>query len=254
MTLSPTLDDRMQTLVANGQRGQWEDTDIDWDQQIVLPRWLPKKVHLAAVSQLYHGEIVTERLCRRLLTELAEPQARNFLETQIADESRHVRVYEAYLRRLGDIAPMDPAVETAFQGGLSWPGAYHALIVASHVVLEGEALRLQQEFSHSFPCPLFRQINIMISRDEARHIAFGKVFLRAKLAAISHDERLAIYRWVKSLWSEVARATIGRYSGRSAVVMHVGKKLLNERWDRHRPVLEEIGLIASGEIPLTDRE
>ena len=43
MTLSPTLDDRMQTLVANGQRGQWEDTDIDWDQQIVLPRWLPKK-------------------------------------------------------------------------------------------------------------------------------------------------------------------------------------------------------------------
>lgn len=35
--------------------------------------------------------------------------------------------------------------------------------------------------------------------------------------------------------------------------MHVGKILLNERWGRQRPALEEIGLITNDEIPLTER-
>lgn len=153
-----------------------------------------------------------------MIAELPEPEARRFLGTQTADEGQHARVYRAYLERLGDIAPIDEAVATALEGGLEWSGSYHGPLVA----FEGEALRLQQEFSELFPCRLFRQVNGRISRDEARHVAFGRIYLGDKLAALPFNERVAIYHWVRELWHECARANSGcRRTPGSAIIRWV---------------------------------
>ncbi len=88
-----THEDRLATLIAKAFEGQWSpETVIDWDQRISLPRYFPRKGYVSIVSQLYHGELATLALCRRLQMELPNPRARQFLSTQVGDESRHARV------------------------------------------------------------------------------------------------------------------------------------------------------------------
>ena len=50
------------------------------------------------------------------------------------------------------------------------------------------------------PCPLFAEIGAAIARDEARHVAFGRLYLRHALPRIARDERLAMLGWVRALW------------------------------------------------------
>ena len=131
--------------------------------------------------------------------------------------------------------------------GLAWRGSYHAPVVAFHIVLEGEALDLLQACSKRFPCPLFRQINRRVSHDEARHIAFGKLFLRNRVRSLPLEERLEIYRWVRSLWRDCAAATRARYGLFGRFALRTGPAALEARWQRQSAALEEIGLIGPGE-------
>ena len=178
-TLATDGDNRLTKLLENVTDGQWSPIeDIKWDQEPMLPTWISPKLYAAAVSQLYYGEIATIWACQRLLAELTGARVRQFLRAQINDEERHAETYLGYLRKLGDVAPMDESLATALAGTMTWLGSYHGLIVAFHILLEGEALRLQQDLIKWFPCPLLSQINKKISRDEARHVAFGKILLQ----------------------------------------------------------------------------
>ena len=201
---------RLVALGRNAVNRQWSlESAIDWREHVVPPWWLPRKTFIAMVSQLYHSEVAAMRMCRRLQRELPEPEAKRFLGIQHADELRHATAYRAYLERLGDIAPINEALATALEGGLAWSGSYHGAVVAFNVVLEGEAVKLQQELSEMFPCPLFRQINARISHDEARHVAFGKIYLYDRLGTLPCDEKIAVYRWVKHLWHVCAASLSG---------------------------------------------
>ena len=243
---------RLAALSRNAADRQWSlFTAVDWHERVVAPWWLPRKTYVAMVSQLYHAEIAAMRMCRRLQCELPEPEAKRFLETQWVDERRHVDTYRAYLERLGDIAPINQAMATALEGGLAWSGSYLGVIVAFHVVLEGEAVKLQQELSAMFPCPLFRQINARVSQDEARHVAFGKIYLPDKLKALPFDERIAIYRWVRELWHVCADANSGCLTTGSAI-NHLGRRRLEERWLNHRRALIDIGLMSRQEAALVE--
>ena len=244
--------DRIVALGRNAAKRQWSlVTDIDWRERVVAPWWLPRKTYVAMVSQLYHAEVAALRMCQRLQHELPEPEAKRFLETQRIDEQRHVDTYRAYLERLGDVAPINEAMATALEGGLAWSGSYHGAIVAFHIVLEGEAVKLQQELSAMFPCPLFRQINARVSQDEARHVAFGKIYLHDKLRALPFDERIAIYRWVKELWHVCADTNNGCRTAGSAIIL-LSRRRLVERWlDQHQTLID-IGLLSHQEAALVE--
>ena len=242
---------RLQALTRNAVNGQWSlEEDIDWERRAMRPWWLPARHYVTVVSQLYHAERATLEMCTRLLDELPEAAAKQFLRTQLADETRHIAVYAAYLARLGDIAPVDEAVATALEGGLAWRGSTLGAITAFHIVLEGEAVRLQNDLAEFFPCPLLRSINIRIARDEARHVAFGRIYLRDRLAALPGDERLAIYRWVKELWQACARANSDCRRGGGAAIIQMGNRRLEERWLIQRRALADIGLISQAELAL----
>jgi hypothetical protein len=248
------LADKLDALTANGLYGQWyAETALDWEQDVVVPIWMSNDVYISAISQLYYGEMATLRMCCRLVSELAEPQARRFLQTQIADEFRHARVYEGYLKRLGGIAPMHASVELARETGFAWTGSYHGIIVAFHVMLEGEALRAQERFATSFPCPLFRQINKKVSRDEARHIAFGKIYLRDRLAALPQDERFEIFRWVRSIWGECVHAAMDHYQIPGVITPRMRRNWMDSRWQKQIKALADIGLVAVDELALVGK-
>jgi hypothetical protein len=178
-----------------------------------------------------------------LLEELDGPRVRRFLQSQIADETRHAGIYRDYLERLGGLAPMDEALATALERAMAWPGSYHGLIVAFHILLEGEALRLQQDLVKWFPCPLLAQINRKISRDEARHVAFGKILLQNEVGDLDADERRAIYLRVKAIWGECSRAAIQRFAKPGALARSVAHYRLGRRWARAVRTFEEIGLV-----------
>ena len=200
-------EDFLLSLTRSGNRAaEVGDAGIDWTLPASKPRWMPRRAYSTAISQLYYGELASIEMCERLLGVIDDATARRFIGTQIADERRHVGYYEKYLARVGDIGVIEEGVAMAYQGPLTWPGSYHGAIVAFHVVLEGEGLRIQRLYGDWFRCPLFQQVNALIARDEGRHVAFGRHFLKESLDALPLDERLAIFRWIKALWFDCAAA------------------------------------------------
>ena len=246
----PDVDPRLARLTGKALDDQWRPDDaIDWDRPVVRPRIMPGRFYGALVSQLFYGEIATQAVCRNLLDQIPDLPARRFLETQLADEARHAAVYDRYLGRLGHKSDMDDALLVALEGGLAWRGSVYGLVVAYHVLLEGEALTVQQLLANHLPCPLFRQINSRIARDEARHVAFGKLYLNRHLAALPQEERFAILLWVKRLWLDCARATESRYGRLGRLALGLSPQSLESRWLERQDMLYEIGLIAPGEAP-----
>lgn len=245
----------LHALTESGHRAaRLGDADIDWRMPVSKPRWMPARAYSTAISQLYYGELATIEMCRRLIGDIGDDDdgaARRFIATQIADETRHVGYYERYLARIGDIGAIEEGVEMAYRGALRWPGSYHGAIVAFHVVLEGEGLRIQCLYGDWFRCPLFQQVNALIARDEGRHIAFGRHFLKESLAALPLEERLAIFRWIKALWFDCAAAI--RAEMPRTVSLLVGREWAENRWQRQRRTLTTIGLIGRDEGNVFDR-
>lgn len=197
--------DPLLSLAESGRRAAVAgDAAIDWDLPASPPRWLSERAYRTAISQLFYGEQATVAMCARLAADIPDPAVRRFLATQIADERRHMAYYERYLARFGGIGAIEEGVAMAYQGALAWHGSHLGAILAFHVVLEGEGLRVQRLYGDWFPCPLFRQVNALIARDEGRHVAFGRHYLRKSLCAVTREERIAIYRWIRDLWFDCA--------------------------------------------------
>lgn len=245
-------DDRLLSLAESGHRAAAAgDAAIDWDRRAAPTRWLPVRAYRTAISQLYYGEQATIAMCARLSAEITDPAVRRFLATQVADERRHLAYYERYLARLGGIAPIEEGVAMAYEGALAWPGSHHGAVLAFHVVLEGEGLRVQQLYGDWFPCPLFRQVNALIARDEGRHVGFGRHYLRRSLPALPFEERVAIYRWIRDLWFDCAKAI--RAEMPPFVSTLVGHAWAAHRWAKQRQTLIKIGLMQADEIETFDR-
>jgi hypothetical protein len=240
---------RLETLAANGRDRQWTvDGDIDWTQNIVQPNWLLRRFHGALISQFRHGELAAVRVCGRLLHHVPDPHVRDLLVQQIADEERHALAYEWYMARLGDDAPVDPSMAEAVGRALEWRGSPLGLMVVFHVMLEGEALRSLRGLAKKLPCPLFGQINARITRDEARHVAFGRLYLREQLKTLDLEERMAIYRFVKSLWDDCAAGTLSRFHIPGFVTQALRRRWIAEGWALHSRALVDVGLLGADDM------
>jgi len=240
---------RLRTLSVNAGNRQWNaDRDIDWSQNIIRPNWLMRRFHAALFSQFRHGELITARFCKHLLTCSTDPGVVALLTQQIADEERHAHVYERYLRRLGNDAPLDPLMAETVDRLFLWKGSHLGLMVAVHIILEGEALRTLQALSQEICCPLFTQINTHITRDEARHVAFGKVYLKQHLADLDAEERMEIFRFVRSLWKDCAAGILTDFKVTGIISQPLRRRWVAEGWALHSRALVDIGLLEAREL------
>jgi hypothetical protein len=130
---------------------------------------------------------------------LPEAEARACLARQRLDEQIHGRLYGRYLACLGVEARATIGLQEAYERSVTWQGDPLGLVLAFAVVLEGEALRLQRYFATRFPCPLFAQLNRQISADEARHLAFGRIYGRSAFRRLDAEERIGLYRRLKAI-------------------------------------------------------
>jgi len=229
-------------LAAKARAGQWSAAhDIDWRRPPRLPLWITQNQARAAISQLYHGEVATSRMCRALLREFEPGPARQCLEFQIRDELRHAAVFKRYLECLGGVAAMDRNLAGALNAAGSGPAGPLGAMVAFHVVVEGEVLRVQDSLTRLLPCPLLKQINRRVARDEARHVAFGRIYLTEALAGLSADARDRLYGWVYDLWRETTNLTLAKDTGNRAV-QRILRSWLRGGWRHHEAALHQIGL------------
>ncbi len=243
-------DQILRNLQLKGMHAQNQsELEFDWARPVRIPIWMPRKRAATAISQFYFGEVATADMCKRIGAHVSVGSARDFLETQSLDEERHAKIYLRYLRKLGGLGPLSSAVEHSYATALSWKGAPEAIILAFHVILEGEALRLQQDVDMWLPCPLFREVSTVIARDEARHIAFGKIYLREILPTLPLRERLDIYVWLKHLWYESALSVASRMAPPG---MFIGRRRLSvwlaRKWRERLGDLTSAGLIGDEEL------
>lgn len=234
---------KLQPIIDAAFQHQWlPEKAIDWRLEVKLPEGIDQHTYVDMVSQLYYAEEATIQLLGRMLQEVPDLHAKQYLCTQAMDEARHAQVYRTYLERMGDIAPINEGLRYVLESGLAWRGSFCGLVVALNVVMEGEALRQQQKRIETLPCPLFREINTAIIRDESRHAKFGRVYTTEKLAKVSLEDKVEIYRWIKQIWNLWERANEGRYQVDGADVLRTESKELQERLAAQQQVFTQIGL------------
>jgi hypothetical protein len=234
-------------LAAKARAGQWSVTDdIDWQHPPRLPVWVTRDQARAAISQLYHGEIATSRMCRSVLGDFPTGPARQCLEIQIADETRHAEAYERYLESLGGVAAMDRHLAWVFEEAARGPAGPLGVMVAFHVVVEGEVLRVQDSLARLLPCPLLRQINRRVARDEARHVAFGRLYLTEALVDLPAEARGQLHDWLHGLWRRTTERAVAE-SVASGTSRRLLRAWLKGGWSHHRAALRQIGLVPAAD-------
>ena len=150
-------------------------------------------------------------------------------------------MYARYLEGIGGIAPIDHAVERTFRAALAWDGPWQGLVVAAHMVLESETVRLLRHSPTMFSCPLLCEINARVVCDEARHLAFGRLYLARRLGELSPSERRRIYRWVFGLWHD----SVYSWRGSLSILNWLNRGALRRLWHDHARALCRVGLITA---------
>ncbi|MFT5487920.1 MAG: hypothetical protein ACI9JL_003448 [Paracoccaceae bacterium] len=195
------------------------------------------------VSQLLHAERATEKMCRLIAGRSGSTLADALLAHQADDERHHAELYESYLARVGDIRPMDSRLSEALDAMRDTTFGTEAVIAAFNVVLEGEAVKLQQDCIERFTCPALSRITRSIGRDEARHVAFGHAFLKGAFANMMAEERFGIYRHIRHCWQIAAAPPEESGSLFATVLTRRRAEYMTARWHHHHAALQRLGLI-----------
>src|SRR5262249_23938452 len=118
-------------------------------------------------------------------------EAKLYAASQGMDEARHVEVFSRYLTKLDKIYPVQPILGSILDDIIAAP-QWQAKLVGQQVILEGLALGPFSNVRAATGCELLRSILAYVTRDEARHVAFGSVYLTSSIAAMPPEERAAL--------------------------------------------------------------
>jgi hypothetical protein len=206
--------EKLKTLYSKAKRLQWDaETYINWDTPIDPSRpvideerfgltQLPfvqrmsksqqeaLRAHIAAwqLSQFMHGEQGALMTAAALTHAVPDYDGKLYAATQTMDEARHVEVYERYIRKLAIVYPMSKTLKDVIDTTLK-ADRWVKIAIGMNMVVEGLALGAFQNMRKSTSCELLRSIVEGVLRDEARHVAFGNVYVAQAIAAMHPDER-----------------------------------------------------------------
>ncbi len=206
--------EELRNLYSRAKQLQWNaETDIDWSQEVDpanpilgdsgfgfarLPFYqkLSKsqretlRAHVAAhrLSQFLHGEQGALMTAATLAHSVPHYEAKLYSATQAMDEARHVEVFEKYVRKVALVYPMSPFLKGLIDATLA-ADHWVKIAIGMNIVVEGLALGSFYNMRRTTGCGLLRQIVDLAMRDEARHVAFGNVYVGATLRDMHPDDR-----------------------------------------------------------------
>ena len=208
---------QLEALYAKSKRMQWDAAvDIDWERAIDPSRplvdeslfrfeALPSvqsasrsqqerlRAELACnhLSQFLHGEQGALMTAGALTHAVPDHQAKLYAATQTMDEARHVEVFTTYLNRLGRIYPMSVHLRRLIDATLT-ADHWVKTAIGMNMVVEGLALGTFHNMARATTCEVLRDVLTYVIRDEARHVAFGNVYVTEAIAAMHEDERESV--------------------------------------------------------------
>ncbi len=210
-------DDRKDLLALydKGKKAQWDaQTRIDWSVELdeENPSQLPEEIlplhgfhlyekmsakekaqvrrhHQAWTNcQFLHGEQGALICAAKIVTQVPDLEAKFYAASQVADEARHVESYKRLVEKFGVSYPITKPLQTLLNQVLEdsrWDMTY----LGMQVVIEGLALAAFAGARDNAQNPLVAQVNAYVMQDEARHVAFGRLALRAYYPHLTQAER-----------------------------------------------------------------
>lgn len=208
---------KLDELYVKAKRDQWNaDVAIDWStpvdpggkildgermaflklsffQKLDARQLEGFNAHYSAwiLSQLLHGEQGALMVAGELVACAPDYEAKLYVGSQAMDEARHVEVFAKYIRRLDKIYPPQPTLKSVLRDIVETP-YWQAKMVGMQVILEGLALGTFINVRAATGCALLRSLLGYVTKDEARHVAFGNLYLTTEVARMHPDERAAV--------------------------------------------------------------
>lgn len=203
-------------LYSKGKQQQWDaETRIDWSLEVdpddpmqmdesVLPLYgteLWKKLserqrsdlryhsQVFNLSQFLHGEQGALVCAARIVKDAPQLESKFYAATQVMDEARHVEAYRRLLKDKFRFAyPISRPLKTLLEQALNDP-RWDFTYLGMQVLIEGLALVAFQRIRDYSRNPLCQAVNAYVMQDEARHVAFGRLALRAYYPQLTDAER-----------------------------------------------------------------
>ncbi len=203
-------------LYSKGKREQWDaETRIDWSLEVdpddpmqmdesVLPLYgtelwnklserqrsdLRYHSQVFNLSQFLHGEQGALVCAARIVKDAPQLESKFYAATQVMDEARHVEAYRRLLKDKFRFAyPISKPLRTLLEQALSDP-RWDFTYLGMQVLIEGLALVAFQRIRDYSRNPLCQAVNAYVMQDEARHVAFGRLALRAYYPQLTDAER-----------------------------------------------------------------
>jgi hypothetical protein len=196
--------EELRSLYLKGLNLQWiAEQELPWEQEIDreafaqtfsiggLPiqetafwhalapekRWeIARRGAAFTLSNFLHGEQGALMVASQLVNAVPHMDGKFYAATQTVDEARHVEVFSRYIAKLDHVYPIAPSLKELLDKTLTVDG-WMFKAVGMQVVVEGLALYTFRDMRETTREPLLKQLLTYVSRDEARHTAFGIKYL-----------------------------------------------------------------------------
>jgi hypothetical protein len=206
----------VQNLYAKSKYAQWDAAErIDWQQDLdpenpfgyddrLMPlsgteAWAKAsskeranvRHHYQAymVNQFLHGEQAALLAAARLVQVLPDVMGKQMAAQQVADEARHIEVFERLIREKIQIRyPADVGLKALIEEGLR-DSRWDFVVLTTQVLIEGMALVSLQQLRDFSKHPLISSIGNYVMADEARHVAYGHHLLKDHFSQLSEYEK-----------------------------------------------------------------
>ncbi len=206
--------EKLGRLYEMSKQRQWDAArDIPWDEPIDPSRPLldestfdlsrlpfvarlsaPQReafrAHVGAhqLSQFLHGEQGALMTAAALTHAVPHHEGKLYSATQTMDEARHVEAFSRYIKKLAMIYPMSPKLRAVIDTTLA-ADHWVKIAIGMNLVVEGLALAAFHNTRRATACPVLRPLLDGVLRDEARHVAFGHLYVTETVAEMHPDDR-----------------------------------------------------------------
>ena len=251
---------RLDDLYRRAKEAQWNaDVEVDWsrpvdpagrildaDRMAILKMKFFERLsdserasfnaHYSAwiLSQLLHGEQGALMVAGQLVSAVPDYEAKLYVASQAMDEARHVEVFARYIGKLDQIYPVQPILGSILDS-IMHATHWQSRMVGMQVILEGLALGTFINVRNATGCDLLKEMLAYVTKDEARHVAFGNIYLEDAVAEMHPDDRAEVEDFALDVTRKIVAMRRGMegFDGFDRVLMDTGidpKDFLEALW------------------------
>lgn len=206
--------DKLENLYRKAVKRQWDASErLDWDYEIDPSKPIVNRdssfyfnmpffkklsksqqeafsAHQTAhmLSQITHGEQGALMTAATITHSVPDYDAKLYSASQTMDEARHVEVYERYVNKIAIAYPITEGLKATIDAALK-SGHYIKIMIGMNMIIESLALAAFHNIRQQTSCPLLKDLVGYVLQDEARHVAFGNVYLSHAISGLHEDER-----------------------------------------------------------------